>query len=100
MSSGRAAALQLGRMPPDPAPRPLSRRALGPRVGADDPASSGSGVRRIAFTETGQLVSAGTDGTVRWWWLDVEPLRQAVEQLDIGGLTEAERDRVGHLLDD
>jgi WD40 repeat protein len=61
---------------------------------------SGKGVNRIAFTKTGQLVSAGTDGTVRWWWLEVEPLRQAVEQLDVGELTQAERERVAHLFDD
>ena len=56
--------------------------------------------RRIAFTATGQLVSAGFDGSVCWWWLEVEPLRQAVEQLDVGGLTEAERDRVAHMMGD
>ena len=56
-------------------------------------------VRRIAFTRTGQLVSAGYDGTVRWWWLDPKPLEAAVEALDIPELTEADRERVAHLLD-
>ena len=49
------------------------------------------GVRRIAFTSSGQLVSAGDDGTVRWWWLDVDPLRTAVAALDIAELTDDER---------
>ena len=56
------------------------------------------GVRRIAFTSSGQLVSAGTDGTVRWWWLDADPLREAVAGLDVSELTGAERERVSHLL--
>ena len=49
------------------------------------------GVRRIAFTSSGQLVSAGDDGTVRWWWLDAAPLRTAVAALDIPELTDDER---------
>jgi len=57
------------------------------------------GVRRIAFTSSGQLVSAGTDGTVRFWWLDAKPLREAVEALDFGELTGDDRERVRHLLD-
>ncbi len=58
-----------------------------------------SGVRRIAFTSSGQLVSAGSDGTVRWWWLDVAPLRSALRGLDIEPLTDEERLPVRHLLD-
>jgi len=56
-------------------------------------------VRRIAFTRSGQLVSAGHDGTVRWWWLDAEPLAAAVEALDVDELTDDERARVPHLRD-
>ena len=57
------------------------------------------GVTGIAFTASGRLVSAGEDGTVRWWWLRTGQLRRAVEALDVPELTRAERDRLGHLID-
>ena len=57
------------------------------------------GVTRIAFTAHGKLISGGQDGTVRSWWLDEEPLRHFIDELDVPGLTKAERDQVQHLLD-
>jgi len=56
------------------------------------------GVRRIGFTASGQLVSAGVDGTVRWWWLDPAPLRRAVSRLSVPELNGTEQRRVAHLL--
>jgi len=55
------------------------------------------GVHTLAFTSSGQLVSAGSDGTVCWWWLTAEPLKKAVAELDVDALTDEERERVGHL---
>ena len=57
------------------------------------------GVSRVVFTAKGQLVSSGSDGTVRWWWLEVEPLRLLVEALDVPELSEQERERLGRLPD-
>ena len=56
------------------------------------------GIRRLAFTATGQLVSAGDDGTVRWWTLHAGLVRDAIEELDIPELDEAQRWRVRHVL--
>ncbi len=56
-----------------------------------------AGVHSVAFTRSGQLVSAGRDGTVRWWSLTAAPLKKTVAALDVGPLTDRERERVGHL---
>ena len=53
---------------------------------------------QVAFTRNSQLVTAGGDGTVRWWWISAKPLRDAVEALDVPDLTSDERNRVAHLL--
>ncbi len=52
------------------------------------------GVRRIAFTRAGRLVSAGSDGTVRWWCTEADSLRNVVAAIDLPGLTRDEITRV------
>jgi hypothetical protein len=52
------------------------------------------GVRRVAFTRSGRLVSAGADGTVRWWCLDSTSLRDVVMAIDLPELRQEEITRV------
>jgi WD40 repeat protein len=57
------------------------------------------GVTRVAFTAGGRLVSAGADGTVRWWLLETGALRRAVEALDVPESSADDKARLAHLLD-
>ena len=52
----------------------------------------------VEFVANDRLVTASRDGVVRWWWLDREKLRKAVEQVPVGPLTQKERKRFPDLL--
>jgi len=44
-------------------------------------------VNNIRFVRPGRLVSAGFDGTVRWWWTTSESLDRVIDTVDVAPLT-------------
>jgi WD40 repeat protein len=48
-------------------------------------------IHSLAYTSSGWLVSAGSDGTIGWWWTRVKGLTRAIQSIPIPDLTPAER---------
>jgi len=57
-----------------------------------------SGARNVAFMKGDRIVTAGADGTICWWQMDVEKLREQIRGMHIPALTTQERQPYEHLL--